>query len=107
MTGQQLDLTAAFAVADEAIAGVEANAHPSWLEVARAIVWSLPSGREFTTDHVWEWLERSSVRTHEPRALGAVMREMQRKGQIVNTKQYQPSARRECHARPIPIWRRV
>lgn len=105
MSGGQLDLTAAFAAADLAIDGVEVNADVTWLDVARGIVRAMPPGREFTTDDLWSQLD--GVRTHEPRAMGAVMRGLQRDGDVVNTKQYQPSARAECHARPIPVWRRA
>lgn len=105
MSGGQLDLDAAFAAADMAIEGVEANAHPTWLDLARGIVRAMPPGHEFTTDELWEKL--GDVRTHEPRAMGAVMRGLQRDGVIENTKSYTPSARAECHARPIPVWRRV
>lgn len=109
MSGQQLDLTAAFAAAELAIDGVEANADTSWLDVARGVVRSIPIGLTFTTDDVWRALARASVTvsTHEPRAMGAVMRGLQRDGVVVNTRTYQPSARPECHARPIPVWRRV
>lgn len=107
MSGSQLDLDAAFAAADMAIDGVEANASTTWLDIARGIVRSYPPGHSFTTDDVWHALSFVDVRTHEPRALGAVMRGLQRDGVIENTKSYQPSARAECHARPIPVWRRV
>lgn len=105
MTPRQLDLDAAFVAADLALVDVEANAAPTWLDVARGIVRAMPPGHEFTTDDVWVSL--GDVRTHEPRAMGAVMRGLQRDGVIVNTRQYRPSERAECHARPIPVWRRT
>lgn len=106
MTGQ-LDMTAAFAAADLAIDGVEANAHPTWLDLARAVVLAQPPGSLFTTDVVWVALGDTDVRTHEPRALGAVMRGLQRDGDVVNTRRYEPSQRPKCHARPVPVWRRT
>lgn len=91
---------------DEAVARVEANAQPDWLETARRIVLAISAGGEFTTDDVWTGLASASVATHEPRALGAVLRRLAKEGHIVKTGQYRPSTRKECHARPVPVWRR-
>lgn len=92
---------------DEALARVEAHAAPDWMTACRAVVLRVAAGHEFTTDHVWAWLLVNEAKTHEPRAMGAVLRQLAREGVIVKTGVYRPSKRRECHARPIPVWRRV
>lgn len=91
---------------DEAIARAEANAAPDWLATAERIVLAVSPGGELTTDDIWTGLTAAGVATHEPRALGAVVRRLAKAGEIVATGHYRPSARRECHARPVPVWRR-
>lgn len=94
------------ALRDEALARVDDAADPEWKDVARELVLSIEPGIEFTTDRVWSLLDERGATTHEPRALGAIMRALALRGEIENTKRYQPSSRPECHARPIPTWRR-
>jgi hypothetical protein len=61
---------------------------------------------EFTTDDVWEHLFQNDLpMPHEPRALGAVMVAAARARIIAPTDRYTPSARPECHRRPVKIWR--
>jgi len=84
------------AARDEAIDRVEANAHHDWLVQARqAVLWLAHNRDEFTT----------GVGTHEPRALGAVMRWAARSGVVVKTDRVVNSCRVECHARPVAVWR--
>lgn len=92
---------------DEALTRVTDHADPAWLKAAADVILALPAGTEWTTDQVWARLVTSGVSTHEPRALGAVVRRLALAGQIAKTGRYVPSARPECHARPIPIWRRA
>ena len=86
---------------------VEAHADPAWLEMASFGVQQLAASRDvFTTDEVWEWLDRNTpLRPHEPRAMGAVMKKVAAEGVIEASGLYQQSAREECHNRPVMIWR--
>jgi hypothetical protein len=94
------------AAADASIAQVAAAADPTWARLAvLAVVAVATAHEEFTTDDVWTWLEACSVTTHEPRALGAVMRTKRAKEVATPTERYRPSDRPECHARPVRIWR--
>lgn len=47
----------------------------------------------------------SDARTHEPRALGALMREAARAGDIEATDAWALSERVACHRRPLRVWR--
>ena len=90
-----------------ALAKVTAHADPAWLEVAAFGVRQLAASRDvFTTDDVWEWLDRNTpLRPHEPRAMGAVMRRAGTDGTIEPSGLYQQSEREECHNRPVMLWR--
>ena len=99
------DAVEAAASRDAAIAQVEHNADDAWKDEARAIVRRLALSRvEFTTDDVWSCLANSTAETHEPRALGAIMREAGREGLIKATNTTTPSTRAACNARPVRIW---
>ena len=102
-----LDVIEAETAKSEALERVEANADPSWKKQAMTIVKQLASSRsEFTTDDVWEALFQADVdMPHEPRALGAMMRNCAHEGRIVATDRYVPSARIACHRRPVRVWR--
>jgi hypothetical protein len=92
--------------ANEALAKVEAHADPDWKDRARGIIHELARVRvEFTTDDVWKELALAGVETHEPRALGALMREAAGAHIIAATDRYRPSARVACHGRPVRVWR--
>lgn len=92
---------------DAAIEQVGDNASADWLAAVWRIVEALPIGALFTTDYVWASLERDAVPpTHEPRAMGAAIVGLRRAGLAVATGDYRKSARVECHARPVMIWRR-
>lgn len=82
----------------------EQHADTQWLAQADAIVFRFAAGaRPFTTDDVWAELTRTGVTTHEPRALGAVLRRFSKVGTIVPIG-YRPSTRPECHGRPVRVW---
>ena len=84
---------------------VEQHADTEWLRIATGIVKALAAGgHPFTTDRIWLMLEQVPVATHEPRALGAVMRRLARDGIIRTTGEYVKTQRREAHSRPIPVW---
>lgn len=94
-------------LANEAIERVERNADSEWKDGAYlACCLVAESLIEFTTDDVWEYMERlfPNAQTHEPRAMGAIMRKAARDGKIVPTGEYAKSSRSECHSRPVMIW---
>ena len=101
------DVPAGIAARDKALAQVEANADPAWKIHARTAIEFLAKTRhEFTTDDVWQHLaDRHQEGPREPRALGAMMTTAARDGWIMPTDRYVPSARPDCHRRPIKVWR--
>jgi hypothetical protein len=93
---------------DEALVRVARNADATWRDVAaRAVRFLAETRREFTTDDVWALLQHyyPELGTHEPRALGAVMRQVAREGYIEATGRYRESGRAVCHRNPKKIWR--
>ena len=99
---EQLDI---LSIKEEAINRVELNADPQWFDAAMRAVKRLALGRDtFTTDDVWEELQYVSNTTHEPRAMGAVMRNAAKTGIITATSGYRTSQRSECHGRPVRVW---
>lgn len=94
---------------NEAIDRVEANASPQWLTAAYNVIVEIAmSGRSFTSDQVWDVLERTKVDApHEPRAMGVLFRRAVQEGLITATGQYVPSTRIVCHGNPKRCWRRA
>lgn len=91
---------------DEAIKRVDENADVGWKDEARKAVFYLASTRpEFTADDVWGMLDITDAKTHEPRAMGAVMQAAAREGLIVATNRTVQSALSRRHARPVRVWR--
>lgn len=103
MSTQQLDL---LAITNEAIGRARDHADTPWLRDAYKAVKTLAGwGQPFTTDDVWALLEKVSIAaTHEPRALGAVMRQAQREGLIRSTGTWQKTTRPQAHTRPCAVW---
>ena len=88
---------------DEAIARVERGAG-DWVQRARDAATMVALARfDFTTDDVWDAL--GDDRPTEPRALGAVMKQLAGEGRIRATGEYRKSSRVDCHARPVAVWR--
>lgn len=104
----QLDLLAALAALaarDESMARVEQHADDVWKREALAAVVRVARERgRFTTDDVWQALDGVEAGTHEPRAMGAVMRQAARQGWVRATDGYVRSSRVACHARPLRVW---
>ena len=91
-------------LAQAAMDAAEAAADEGWLRCARSELKALiEAGEPFTTDHIWYRLERLGVTTHEPRALGALIRQAA-KASLIQRQGYTPTTRPEAHARPIPVW---
>ena len=104
---EQLSLTDAERVRDDAIARAERHALQEWkdttMDIIKVLAIAYPT---FTTDDVWLELNRTPhVGTHEPRALGSMIRAAYKLGWIVPTQEYENSTRPECHARPVKVWR--
>lgn len=106
MTGQGdlLDLAAAMSARDEAVTRVGDHADVEWVAHILDVIYCLAVSRDtITTDDVWDTVGEVAA-THEPRALGACMRQAARLGYIRVTDCYTPSARPACHARPVRVW---
>jgi hypothetical protein len=90
------------AAADKAIRRGSHAADPAWVAAANQIMWDLcASSVEFTTDEAMEALEELGVETHDPRALGGVVRRFLNKGlmtEVGTTKS------RRRHGARIPIY---
>lgn len=102
-TVEQGDL---FAITQEAVQRAADHANGEWLRDAQQAVRTLADGgKPFTTDDVWALLAiTSTAATHEPRALGAVIRQAQRDELIRHTGDWRKSTRPECHTRPCAVW---
>jgi hypothetical protein len=100
----------AIALLEDAIERVGLNANQLWALEAFKIVEMLSiQQHDFTTDDVWEWMNQMhpALTTHEPRAMGAVMRKASSDRLCVPTERYSKSLRPECHRRPIRIWQGI
>ena len=90
---------------EEAIARVNRNAAPDWAdEFYEAVRTVARSRKEFTTRDVRTLydLAPDAPQTHEPRAIGAVMRRAQREGLIVKTERFEDTG---THCAPQRVWR--
>lgn len=104
------DLFAAEQARDEGIQRAERNANDEWMDAAyQAVTACAYVACEFTADDVRRYMEMTfpHVQTHEPRAMGAVMRRAQRDGIIVPTDRFQNSAFKTKHCSPTRVWRTV
>lgn len=89
---------------EEAIRRVESNADEKWKADAFQAVASIAREQSFlTTDDVWGKV--SGDGTHEPRAMGAIMRQAASAELIEATERYEQSGRVACHRRPLRVWR--
>ena len=89
-----------------ALQQVEENANDEWLETAFAVVEFLAqTGRTFTSDDVWELMAHKDVTTHEPRAMGAVLRKAAKLKLIHPTGGYVKTRRAVAHSRAIAQWK--
>lgn len=99
----QLDIFDATAAADDAIARAEAHADPDWytaaLDAARQVA---RTRRRFTSEDIRTAI--GGLSTHEPRALGCIMRALKRENLAIPLNIYEPTARVEAHARPLRVW---
>lgn len=92
----------------EAVERAGTHANPKWIMEADAVVSILCKiGDDFTTDDVWRLLRETGHVTHEPRALGAIMQRAAKDNYIRPAGYTRKSLRRECHRRPLTVWRPV
>ena len=93
-----------FDLADEAIARAEAHANEEWSETFyKTICLFADEGLWFTSAEVCAAMP-DDVSTHEPRAIGAVLRRAKRNGLIATTDHYRQTG---SHGRPQRVWRPV
>lgn len=64
-------------------------------------------GAYITSDDLWAISIAKRTYPREPRAMGAVMRFLQKWGYIKPLQKWQPSTRPACHSRPVRVWRVV
>jgi hypothetical protein len=90
---------------DEAVKRAATHANQRWMGEAEAAVEVLiKKGESFTTDEVWRLLSHFNVETHEPRAMGAIIRKFVKEGRLEHVG-YQKTLRPESHRRPVSVWR--
>jgi hypothetical protein len=93
---------------DDAIARAGAHAEAQWRECCRAAIeFVAATHAEFTSDDVWDVLRKffdPVPTTHEPRALGAIMRQAERDAICVPLSKWRLSKRPQCHRRPVRVW---
>lgn len=91
-----------------AIDTVEDNAHEQWLDVAYAVLYELALTRDyFTSEDVTDFMRARypDVTTHEPRAMGAVMRRGKRDGIVASTDRSVWSRSPNSNAYLSRVWR--
>lgn len=91
---------------EEALARVEQNATDEWLDLAWQTLKKVATENQtFTTDQIWAILDRyPNVRTHEPRAMGSIMRKAVKHGWVQKTDRYVSTNRPIAHGKPIAVW---
>lgn len=100
-----LNSVRAAAKRDDAIERVDKHADKGWKELALETVKTVAQANaRFTTDKVVELLAQAPLKTHEPRALGAVMRSAARQGWIVATDGFEKSAAVSRHRAHKMVW---
>ena len=93
--------------ADDAIEQARINADQNWMVWALQSVYMIALHEpEFTTDDVWDRLafRWPESRTHENRAMGAIMRQARAKQWARPSNRYEPTRRKNNHGRPIRVW---
>lgn len=99
---EQIELHDATAAKNHAIAEVWDHAADEWKETAKAALKAVCLAcDEFTTDELDELRKTAK----EPRALGGLMKEGERRGWCIPTDKYQSSKSARNHRRAIRVWR--
>lgn len=93
------------AARDNSIDCVDRNANIEWKIKAYMTGMRIAEREEFfVSEDIWQALLDEGVHTHEPRAMGAVMRRLQREKVIAPTGKYITSASPLGHGRPSLVW---
>lgn len=88
---------------DEALVRAERNADAEWKAAALdAVRRTALESAYFTADDVWQKL---TARPHEPRAMGAIMRQASLLEWIAPTDTFRPTAKISQHRQPIRVWK--
>lgn len=92
---------------DMAIAKVDAAANAAWKEACfESIKEACRRWETFTSEDVADILDESDTFTHEPRAMGAMMRKAQAAGYCIPTAEFVPSHRTKSNAYTKRVWSR-
>ena len=87
---------------------VEKHADEEWKTVAMGIIKDLCQNRtEWTADDVWEALSHHTAKTHEPRAVGALIVNASKMGLCKSTGRYVQSRLPIRHKRPVCVWESI
>ncbi len=92
----------------EAIEAVEIG-NLEWIERAeklatyRVSVIKKSGFTRVSTDDIWGAVISAGI-PKEPRAMGALMRRLQKAGVIYPLNKWVPSVRYACHSRPVRVW---
>lgn len=93
------------ATREEAINRVDSHANTEWKSVAYLTAMRVArQKRFFTSEEVWDALP-DEVHTHEPRAMGAIMRRLRKEKVVEPTDQFVISTSPLGHGRPSRVWR--
>lgn len=90
---------------DKAMQQVSANTSAEFRACAEQAIVSVGRlNKTFTGDDVWDWImSKTTIRSHDNRALGPIIKRMSTAKIIEPTGDYSPSRRR--HLAPIRVWR--
>lgn len=90
---------------DLAIKQADDHADPDWKETAYDVgVEVAHNVSAFTSEDIFDAMPPAAS-THEPRAMGAVMRRLAKDGVIEATDHYTTSSSKVGHGRPSRIWK--
>lgn len=92
---------------EAAIKQAEENADTEWQKLAWQTLKTVAESRpEFTTDQLWAILDTyPNIKTHEPRAMGGIMRRAIKHGWVQKTGRYVETNRPIAHKKPIAVWK--
>jgi len=93
-----------------AVSRAEAAADAQWLREAYSALLHICTvrkrGDDLTSDAVWAVLEARKVKApREPRAIAAVFQRAAKASLIEKTDRTKESVRKECHGRPVAVWK--
>lgn len=91
---------------DKAISRVDAHADIEWKVKAYTIGEQIARENEtMISEDIWDALTRNGFTTHEPRAMGAVMRKLNSRKVVEATDRFITSPSPLGHGRPTRVWR--